>query len=46
VSLPLSVALVYLPIPIAGFAVIAQSFLAIARALRGEDDRPAGGLPL
>lgn len=33
VSLPLSVALVYVPIPIAGFAVVLQSVLAMARAL-------------
>ena len=46
VSLPLSVALVYIPVPIAGFAVVCQSALAIARALRGEPDRPAGGIPL
>ena len=31
VSLPLSVALVYVPIPIAGFAVVCQSLVAIAR---------------
>jgi TRAP-type C4-dicarboxylate transport system permease small subunit len=46
VSLPLSVALVYIPVPIAGFAVICQAAVAIARALRGEAERPAGGLPL
>jgi TRAP-type C4-dicarboxylate transport system permease small subunit len=36
VSLPLSVALVYIPIPIAGFAVVLQSALAIVAVLRGE----------
>lgn len=36
VSLPLSVALVYLPIPIAGFAVVVQSALGVVRSLRGE----------
>jgi TRAP-type C4-dicarboxylate transport system permease small subunit len=36
VSLPLSVALVYIPIPIAGFAVLFQSALQIVEALRGE----------
>ena len=36
VSLPLSVALIYIPIPIAGFAVVAQALVAIARALRGD----------
>ncbi len=36
VSLPLSVALVYLPIPIAGFAVVAQSALGVVRSLRGD----------
>jgi TRAP-type transport system small permease protein len=46
VSLPLSVALVYIPVPVAGFAVICQSVLAIVRTLRGEEDRPAQGLPL
>ncbi|MCB1815082.1 MAG: TRAP transporter small permease subunit [Candidatus Competibacteraceae bacterium] len=36
VSLPLSVALVYLPIPLAGFAVICQSLAQIVSTLRGE----------
>ena len=36
VSLPLSVALVYIPIPVAGFAVLFQSALQIIEALRGE----------
>jgi TRAP-type transport system small permease protein len=46
VSLPLSVALVYIPIPIAGFAVVCQALVAIARVLRGERDDPEEGLPL
>jgi TRAP-type transport system small permease protein len=46
VSLPLSVALVYVPIPIAGFAVVCQALVAIARTLRGERDDPEEGLPL
>jgi TRAP-type transport system small permease protein len=46
VSLPLSVALVYVPVPIAGFAVVCQSLLAIARTLRGEESRPVGDPPL
>ncbi|WMS43929.1 TRAP transporter small permease [Acuticoccus sp. MNP-M23] len=33
VTLPLSVALVYIPIPIAGFAIIVQSLVAILRDL-------------
>jgi TRAP-type C4-dicarboxylate transport system permease small subunit len=41
VSLPLSVALVYIPIPIAGFAILVQSAVGIGRALKGEP--PAGG---
>ena len=36
VSLPLSVALVYLPIPLAGFAVICQSLAQIVSTLQGE----------
>jgi TRAP-type C4-dicarboxylate transport system permease small subunit len=36
VSLPLSAALVYFPIPIAGFAVVVQSAVGIGRTLRGE----------
>jgi TRAP-type C4-dicarboxylate transport system permease small subunit len=36
VSLPLSVALVYIPIPIAGFAVLFQAALQIVEALRGD----------
>jgi TRAP-type C4-dicarboxylate transport system permease small subunit len=35
VSLPLSVALVYLPVPIAGAAVVIQSVVEIARVLSG-----------
>ncbi len=46
VSLPLSVALVYIPIPIAGFAVVCQSLVAIARALRGDVAERGQGLPL
>jgi TRAP-type C4-dicarboxylate transport system permease small subunit len=46
VTLPLSVALVYVPIPIAGFAVACQALVAIARTLRGERDDPEEGLPL
>ena len=42
VSLPLSVALVYIPIPFAGAAVLLQSALAIFRATQGPV-RPAGG---
>ena len=38
VSLPLSVALVYIPIPIAGFAVVLQAALEIVRLVR---ERPA-----
>lgn len=38
VSLPLSVALVYIPIPIAGFAVVLQAGLEILRLVR---ERPA-----
>ena len=40
VSLPLSAALVYIPIPIAGLAVIIQSAIGIARASRA--DHPSG----
>ncbi len=36
VSLPLPAALVYVPIPIAGFAVVLQAGLEILRLLRGE----------
>jgi hypothetical protein len=36
VSLPLSAALVDIPIPIAGFAVVVQSVVGIGRTLRGE----------
>jgi TRAP-type C4-dicarboxylate transport system permease small subunit len=36
VSLPLSVALVYIPMPIAGMAVIFQAVLQAIEALRGE----------
>lgn len=43
VSLPLSAALVYIPIPIAGFAVVAQSGVGIVRTLRGA--QPPGGRP-
>jgi TRAP-type transport system small permease protein len=43
VSLPLSVALVYIPIPIAGFAVVVQALVAIARALRGASAPSSGG---
>ena len=47
VSLPLSAALVYIPLPIAGFAVVCQSALNIVDALAGRTaDRPAEGLPL
>jgi TRAP-type C4-dicarboxylate transport system permease small subunit len=46
VSLPLSVALVYIPVPIAGFAVICQAAVAVARTLRGDPGRPAGDPPL
>lgn len=45
VSLPLSVSLVYLPIPIAGFAVILQAFVQIMEAIRGKIER-AGGTEL
>jgi TRAP-type transport system small permease protein len=41
VSLPLSVALVYIPIPIAGFAVLVQCALAIMDAARGRRAQPA-----
>lgn len=41
VSLPLSFALVYLPVPIAGAAVIAQSAVEIARVVTGH--RPQSG---
>ncbi len=43
VSLPLSVALVYIPIPIAGFAVVVQALVAIARALRSASAPSSGG---
>jgi TRAP-type C4-dicarboxylate transport system permease small subunit len=46
VSLPLSVALVYVPLPIAGAAVVLQSLVAIVRTLRGEQEPPAEGVPL
>jgi len=36
VSLPLSAALVYIPVPLAGLAVIIQSVVGITRAMRGE----------
>jgi TRAP-type transport system small permease protein len=45
VSLPLSVALVYVPIPIAGLAVVLQSAVAILRVAQGEI-RPVGGTVL
>lgn len=41
VSLPLSVALVYIPMPIAGFAVLAQAAVQIAEAIGGPVGREA-----
>jgi TRAP-type C4-dicarboxylate transport system permease small subunit len=41
VSLPLSVALVYIPMPIAGLAVILQAALQAIEALRGEAEADA-----
>ncbi|WP_353645539.1 TRAP transporter small permease [Mesorhizobium sp. WSM2239] len=41
VSLPLSVALVYIPMPIAGLAVILQAALQAIEALRGKADADA-----
>jgi TRAP-type C4-dicarboxylate transport system permease small subunit len=47
VSLPLSVALVYIPMPIAGLAVILQALVQIMEALRGTVRRDAAAeLPL
>lgn len=47
VSLQLSAALVYIPLPIAGFAVVAQGALNIADVIAGRNlERPAEGLPL
>ena len=46
VSLPLSVALVYIPMPIAGFAVLVQAFVQIAEAVRGEPPATGQDLPL
>lgn len=45
VSLPLSVALVYLPVPIAGAAVILQSAVDIVRVLTGGPPRSIGAAP-
>ena len=39
VSLPLSVALVYIPMPIAGCAVLLQAFAQIAEAIKGPVER-------
>ena len=41
IVLPLSVALVYIPMPIAGFAVLAQAAVQIAEAIRGPVGREA-----
>jgi TRAP-type C4-dicarboxylate transport system permease small subunit len=47
VSLPLSVALVYIPIPIAGLAVVLQALAQIAEAARGRPAHDSGQeLPL
>ncbi len=47
VSLPLSVALVYIPMPIAGCAVILQAVVQIVEAIRGTVERDSGTeLPL
>lgn len=47
VSLPLSVALVYIPVPIAGFAIVIQCILRIVDVLRGDrSSETGGGLPL
>ncbi|MBB4016922.1 TRAP-type C4-dicarboxylate transport system permease small subunit [Chelatococcus caeni] len=47
VSLPLSAALVYVPMPIAGFAVVAQALVEIAEVLAGarRRDSEAGAAP-
>lgn len=44
VSLPLPVALVYLPIPIAGLAVVLRCGVEILAALRGELHKPREGI--
>ena len=47
VSLPLSVALVYVPMPLAGCAVILQALVQIVEAVRGTVERDTGAeLPL
>lgn len=47
VSLPLSVSLVYIPMPIAGLAVILQAIVQIMEAIKGKDSRAvATELPL
>ena len=47
VSLPLSVALVYIPIPIAGLAIVLQALAQIAEAARGRPAHDSGQeLPL
>jgi TRAP-type transport system small permease protein len=47
VSLPLSVALVYIPMPIAGAAVIVQALVQVVEAVTGRVDRDVGTeLPL
>jgi TRAP-type C4-dicarboxylate transport system permease small subunit len=48
VSLPLSAAILYLPVPIAGAALAIESLAAIGRALTGRTDAPvaAGEQPL
>lgn len=42
VSLPLSVSLVYIPMPIAGFAVILQAIVQIVEAIGGEPEADSG----
>lgn len=47
VSLPLSVSLVYIPMPIAGLAVILQAIVQIMEAIKGKIERDTGTeLPL
>ncbi|WP_119392624.1 TRAP transporter small permease [Taklimakanibacter lacteus] len=47
VSLPLSVSLVYIPMPIAGLAVILQAIVQIMEVIKGKDSRAvATELPL